>query len=252
MWRSISGIGLALALAAAPAEARESRAERSEARGALGRAYLQEGSLEAALQAFQEAVALDGGNWMAWSYMGLVLAEKHKPEDAEKALAKGIRKAEGNAEAYLNYGLFLFGQGRVDEAIAQYELALEDLTYRNPALVLNNLGFALMARGDAAGAVRVLKDAVQRAPNLCAARFNLGLALDRSGDASGAIGMFREVIELCGEQVPGAYLEAGRLLARQGQEAEATEMLLKVGELAPGTPAATEADGLLAGLGIRR
>ena len=238
------GLGSA-ALAGEPG----SRKERSQAQGELGRAYLQEGSLEAAIATLQVAVDLDGKNWKARSLLGLALAEKGKPEEAEKQLVRSVRIAPERAESHLNYGLFLQGRGQLDEAIAQYELALQDVTYRNPVVVLNDLGFALLARGEAQRASEVLTEAVRRAPNLCQPRFNLGLAQERLGQVAEAIVTFKDIITVCGDEVPGAYLQAGRLLASQGQAGEATALLLKVGELAPGTDAAAEADRLLGEMG---
>jgi Tfp pilus assembly protein PilF len=241
-------LAVALGTPALASEPR-SRKERSEAQGELGRAYLQEGSLETAIATLQRAVELDSRNWRARSLLGLALAEKGKPEEAEKQLRKAVRIAPDRAEGHVNLGLFLQGRGQLDEAIAEYELAMEDVTYRNPAVVLNDLGYALLARGDAERAAEILGEAVRRAPNLCQPRYNLGLAQERLGRASAAIDTFRDIITVCGDDVPGAYLQAGRLLAAQGDDGEATAMLLRVGELAPGTDAAAEATRLLGELG---
>lgn len=225
-----------------------SKKDRSLSRGELGRAYLTEGSLESAIGALQEAVELDRSNWSAWTFLGLALAEKGKPEDAEKAFGKAIKLADERAEPHLNYGLFLFGQGRVDEAITQYEAALEDLTYRKPAYVLNNMGFALMTKGDYTRAVSVLRQAVQRAPNLCPARFNLGLAVEGTGDSAAALKVYEDVVEVCGEQVPGAYLQVGRLMVELGREDEAATWLYRVVDLVPDSDAAIAARELLASM----
>jgi Flp pilus assembly protein TadD len=50
------------------------------------------------------------------------------------------------------------------------------------AKYLNNLGYALLLRGDSRGAVGVLTDAVRAAPAGARARNNLGLAYARLGD----------------------------------------------------------------------
>ena len=239
---------LLLALSAPPADAKSSRKDRSATRAELGRAYLREGSLEAAIGALNEAVELDRSNWIAWTFLGMALAEKGKVKDAEKAFETALRVEDERAEPHHNYGLFLFGQGRLDEAILQYELALEDLAYRKPAFVLNNLGFALMTRGDHVRAVSTLRQAVQRAPNLCPARFNLGLAYHAGGQAVQALSAFEDVIEVCGEEVPGAYLQAGLLLIQLERPDDATTYLYRVVDLAPGSDAADQAEQLLADL----
>ncbi len=225
--------------------ARGSRKDRSVARAELGRAYLAEGSLESAIGTLKEAIDLDHSNWVAWNFLGLALAEKGKPEDAIKALETSIRHADGRAEPHLNYGLILFSQGQVEPAIAQYELALDDLTYRKPAYVLNNLGYALISKGDNDRAVTVLREAVNRAPNLCPARFNLGIALQESGKARDAIKEFSDVISTCGEEVPGAYLQIARLEIEQGRTDQAASYLEQVLAMAPDTEVSDAARALL-------
>jgi len=228
--------------------AKGTKKERSLAQGELGRAYLTEGSLESAIGTLREAVDLDRSNWAAWSFLGLALAEKGKPEAAEEAFGKAIRHADDRAEPCLNYGLFLFSQGRVDESIVQYEAALEDLTYRKPAFVLNNLGFALISQGDHLRAISVLKEAVRRAPGLCAARFNLGLALQLAGEGKAATREFEEVIASCEEQVPGAYLQVARIAIEAGRPDEAMPHLQQVIVIAPDTEVADAAQELLASM----
>ena len=244
-------IPLVLALAMAlpfVVGAKGSKKDRSRAQGELGRAYLSEGSLESAIGTLREAVDLDRGNWAAWSFLGLALAEKGKPEDAEDAFGKAIRHADDRAEPHLNYGLFLFGQGRVDEAIVEYEAALEDLTYRKPAFVLNNLGFALMSQGNHQRAVTSLQEAVRRAPNLCAARFNLGLALQLAGEGDDATKEFEDVITSCEDQAPGAYLQVARIAIEAGRPDEAMSHLQQVITIAPDSDVADAAHELLASM----
>ncbi len=227
---------------------RGTRKERSLARGELGRAYLAEGSVESAIGALNEAVELDRNNWMAWTFLGLALAEKGKAEDAEKAFKKAIRIEDERAEPHFNYGLFLFSQSRTDEAIEQYEAALEDLTYRKPAFILNNMGFALMSKGEHERAVTVLSEAVRRAPSLCPAGFNLGLALQQAGRTDDAVDAFEDVITTCGDEAPGAYLQAARLEIELGRPELAQTHLYQVLSIAPDTELAEAAQELLASL----
>ncbi len=228
--------------------ARGSKKDRSLAQGELGRAYLSEGSLESAIGTLREAVDLDRSNWAAWSFLGLALAEKGKAEEAEEAFGKAIRFADDRAEPHLNYGLFLFAQGRTDEAIVEYESALEDLTYRKPAFVLNNLGFALMSQGEHQRAITVLQEAVRRAPNLCAARFNLGLALQQADEGKRATREFEDVIASCEEQAPGAYLQVARIAIQDGRPGVAMSHLHQVLDIAPDTDVADAAQELLASM----
>ncbi len=231
----------------ATAQTVASKADRSIAQAELGRTYLQEGSLESAILVLNKAVELDRRNWSAWTFLGLALAEKGRPEQAERAFKKAIHLADERAEPHLNYGLFLFSQDRVDEAIEQYQAAIDDLTYRRPSFVLNNLGFALYSQGEHDRAITTLSEAVRRAPNLCPARFNLGLAQAAKGDSLAAIDSFESLNELCGEQ-PGTQLQLGILLLEQGRTDEAEAILRRVLVLAPGTQLSEQAESLLASL----
>jgi type IV pilus assembly protein PilF len=208
-----------------------SRSERSLARGELGRAYLAEGSLESAIGTLREAVELDRNNWAAWTFLGLALGEKGQADEAEKAFNKAIRIAGDRAEPHMHYGLFLFSQERTAEAISEYEAALQDLTYRKPALILNNMGFALMHQGDHDRAISVLKEALTRVPTLCIAHFNLGLALQAGGRDHEAIEQFEETIESCAEETPGAYLQLARLQVEQGHPELALDYLYRLDSL---------------------
>jgi type IV pilus assembly protein PilF len=239
---------LVLALTAGLVGAKASKKDRSQARAELGRAYLSEGSLESAVRTLREATELDRTNWVAWNFLGLALAEKGKAEEAEDAFRRAVRFAPERAESHLNYGLFLFSQDRVDEAIAQYELALEDLAYRKPSFVLNNLGFALMSKGEWGRAQQVLQEAVIRAPNLCQARFNLGLAQQGGGEVKKAISTFEDVLEVCGDEATGAYLQLGILHLGQGDLDMATSYLYQAVDQAPESAIADEAQKLLSSL----
>ncbi len=240
---------LALGLLAACVTTRE--AERARAQIDLGGAYLREGSTEAAIATLQEATHLDPRNWAAWSHLGMALWAKGRPVQAEEALRRAIRLGGERAEPHLNLGVMLFGQGRVDEAIAEYEAALADLTYRKPALVLNDLGFALYARGDHERAVEVLEEAVRRAPNLCQARFNLGLAQRALERSDAALATFEQVVALCPNEAVGAWFQAGTLLLERQDHARAAMFLKEVVKRAPGTEAAQAAAARLEEAGLR-
>ncbi|MBN1336142.1 MAG: tetratricopeptide repeat protein [Deltaproteobacteria bacterium] len=240
---------LAFPLLVACVTARE--AERARAQVDLGAAYLKEGSTESAIASLTEATRLDPRSWAAWSHLGMAMWAKGRPEQAEEALRKAVRLAGGRAEPHLNLGVVLFGQGRVDESIAQYEAALQDLTYRKPALVLNDLGFALYARGEYERAEAVLAEAVERAPNFCPARFNLGLVQRARQDAAAALATFDRVLAICPDEAVGAYFQAGTLLLDGGETARGATYLEQVLERAPDTEAARAAAVRLQEAGLR-
>ena len=80
---------------------------------------------------------------------------------------------------YNNLGNALFQKGQVDEAMAQYQKALE--INPNYAEAHNNLGDALFQKGQVDEAMAQYQKALEINPNYARAHYNLGLALFKRG-----------------------------------------------------------------------
>jgi tetratricopeptide (TPR) repeat protein len=158
----------------------------------------------------------------------------------------------------------LIRQGRHEEAVALLEQTLRDYPDAEWARVM--LGRAHLGRNEVPAAERVLRKAVESAPELAEASFYLGVALylqkDRraaaacfrkatelkpgfalahynlghclseQGDEAGAIEAFRMAIACKPDHAP-AYVHLGELLAKKGQTAEALVQLRHAVELLP-------------------
>ena len=222
----------------------QARQKKAATHTQLGVAYLRERNVPSAIGELQAAVKADPRNWAAQNKLGLAYLAAGATDKSVRCLEKAVQLNPTNAEVQNNYGLVLMRAGRVEEAVTAFEVAIEDLTYRRPSLPLSNLGHALYLLNRNEEAVRVLDQAVARAPNLCEARFNRGLAWEALGKAERALEDMEAVIALCGEQATGAYLEAGQLLLARGDRNGACTYLLTAVEGAPGTPLAEAAQAL--------
>jgi len=189
---------------------------RSETRTKLGTAYIAEGNPVDAISALEEAVQLNPRNAAAWEKLGIAYYAKGARDKAEKAFTKAIKLEPEKAEIHNNYGLMLLNENRVDDAIEHFNIALADITYRNTALVLNNLGQAYYQKAEYQSAVTILTQCIDRAPNLCQARFNRGLSYRAMDKTTLALSDFEEVIELCGDVATGAYYQAAEIFIAQG------------------------------------
>ena len=84
----------------------------------------------------------------------------------------------------------------------------------------NNLGAALLAEGDRAGAIAQCRKAVEINPNYAEARINLGNALFAQGDLEEAVAQFRKVVDLKSGAAE-ARINLGNALLAKGDVEEA-------------------------------
>jgi superkiller protein 3 len=90
-----------------------------------------------------------------------------------------------DALAHYNLGNAYSAQGKLDEAVREYQEALR--INPNLAEAHNNLGLAYSDQGKLDEAVRECQEALKINPNLAAAHLNLGLAYSRQGKLNEAI-----------------------------------------------------------------
>jgi tetratricopeptide (TPR) repeat protein len=98
------------------------------------------------------------------------------------------------AEAHVNLGNILLQKGRMDEAIAHYQHALQIDPDCAPAHV--NLGGILLQRGKVDEAIVHFKKALQIKPGFAEAHHSLGNALGQKGRVAEAITQFQQALQL--------------------------------------------------------
>tara|TARA_Y100000815_G_scaffold128884_1_gene116329 strand:- start:112 stop:648 length:537 start_codon:yes stop_codon:yes gene_type:complete len=87
----------------------------------IGVLYLQQGNADAAVDAFGDAVDLDGGEARYWSNLGLALAMVGRDDEAFSA----YRRALSLAETHWNIGVARAARGDGEAAHASFETAME-------------------------------------------------------------------------------------------------------------------------------
>ena len=211
----------------------------------LGTAYYREGQVELAIQTLESATKLDPRNWRAQSNLAIAYVARGQSEKAERAFRHALRIAPKEGEVLNNYGTFLIAQGRSAEAVEVLHLALEDLSYRNPALVLSNLSAALLAEGKNEEAIRAAEEAVRRVPTLCDGYYQIGRVHEAQSNVSGALDAYARLLKACPEESVSARLKAGCLQVRSGDSDLGSSLLLEIASEAEGTPIADEARSCL-------
>jgi tetratricopeptide (TPR) repeat protein len=118
-----------------------------------------------------------------------------------------------SAAGYHNVGNALFKQGKVDQAIENYQEALKILpTYASAHYSLGN-SFAQLGRFDSA--ILHYREAIRLNPDFAEAYNNVGNVLGLRGDLEGAIQQFRKALELSPNSGE-IHLNLGNALARKG------------------------------------
>lgn len=213
----------------------QKRQSKAQARVRLGAAYLKEGTTELAIATLTDAAELDPRNVDAWDHLGLAYMKRGALEEAENSFKKALSLQPESAQVNLNYSFLLINTERSAEAIMALEVALKDLTYRQPAKILNNLGYACLLDGQTVRAILHLREAVIRSPNDCQAWFNLGIAQEANNLAKDAIESFDRVIMICPDDAQGSYFRAGELLREMGREDEGVHYMQQSCTMAPGS-----------------
>lgn len=239
---------LALALSGCISEKHQTQAA---SRVTLGHAYLTEGEPELAISTLREATKMDRRNVEAWHQLALAYMARGAYVEAEDAFKHALKLNDTDASVNLNYAYMLQKLGRNPEAIERLETARQDLTYRKPAMILNNLGFAYLEEGRVPEAIAALEEAVSRQSNFCAAWYNLGLAYGEAEQLALGVEAMDRVHMMCPGDFPEATLKLGEMLIAMGRRDEGAMYLDKVVKTWPGTPLSQQAVALLSAEGLQ-
>jgi len=218
----------------------------------------------------EKAVALDGEFFNSRYNLGMVLVFLHEWKEAkehlEKAIAlgatepqvhfelakalRGLGDSDGALEQMKQYqqlkkaeeaeleantaagqGDAELADGKIQEAIAHYREAVDDLP--GNAGYKFKLSIALHKAGDTEGERAQLEEAVKLDPDLAGAQNQLGFLLSRNGNVTGAIEHFRMAVH----SAPGwaeAWVNLAAELAENAQFADAREAVANALRIEPG------------------
>ncbi|MBK6589221.1 MAG: tetratricopeptide repeat protein [Acidobacteria bacterium] len=150
-------------------------------------------------------------------------AQKNAAE-TEKELAAAIELDPNYFPAYSAYASFLVGQGRADEAVAQYRMILEK---RPAAPMFTLLGIIEDSRGNSAEAEKAYRRALEMAPDASIAANNLAwLIADKQGNLDEALQLATLAVSK-GQSTPGFYDTLGWVYLQKGLASPAVEQFRK-------------------------
>lgn len=127
----------------------------------------------------------------AW---GLIAMHANDYVEAESALRKAIASDPKNAEYITNLGTCLLKQDRIEDAIAQYEAAIQiDIDNKEARIGLAN---ALHEKNDPEASIAYFEDAVRRAPEAPGPLSHLGKALIDAKKYKEAVGVLLKSLQM--------------------------------------------------------
>lgn len=186
------------------------------------------GDLQEAIRLFHEALGVDRQPFL---YLGLgdVLQRAGRLDEAVAAFESALELDPDSALAYYDLGVTYGNQGRYDEAVAAYEKALalepEGLT---AAKALNNLGAIAQGQGDLATAGTFFEQAVAAAPDHLESRYNLAVMRLGEGRVEHAVALLEEAAALSpNHEVVTLRLAQAYVAAGRGEDAYRRFLLVR-------------------------
>ncbi len=155
-------------------------------------------------------LAYTSGNFIAHNNLGNVLLQQGKVDEAMAHYQTALQFNPDYAEAHYNLGNVLCQKDRVNEAIIHYQTALQI----NPDYeeAHNNLGNALLKKGRVDEAITQYQQALQIKSGNAKAHYNLGNALLQKGRVNAAIAQYQQALQIKPD-APGVLNNLAWLLA---------------------------------------
>jgi tetratricopeptide (TPR) repeat protein len=184
---------------------------------------------------WRATIAKNPISWLAHNNLGYVLRQNGQVDEAIIQYQKALEIDPEYAKAHYNLGNALFQKGRVDEAMEHYQKALK--IQPQYAEAHNNLGNVLRQKGRVDEAIIQYQKALKIEPDFAMAHHNLGMVLDQKGLVDEAITQYQKALAIQPADAD-AHINLGIALFKKGRVDEAIARFQKALEISPGNPKA--------------
>ena len=196
---------------------------RARLRLELASGYFEQGKTTVALDEVKQALVNDPSYPEAYNLRGLIYLRLNENRVAEENFKRALSLSPRDPDAAHNYGYLLCQEGRINEAIALFGIALSNPTYGARAKTLMAQGLCQMRGGDSASAERTLLRAYELDAANPITGYNLASLLYGRGDYSRAQFYVRRMN--ASELANAETLWLGIKIERQLGNTEAAEQL---------------------------
>lgn len=203
----------------------------AKAQKMLGIGYARLGDVKQAIGAFEEAVRLapDEPEHL-YGLANVYELEGRDPAVIERLYQRALAIQPAQAQTRINYGRFLETQGRLDEAIVQYQQAIEEQPWLDVGYY--NLGTAYLQKQMFDEAEAALLEALRLQPDDPLTLDNLGLLYINQGQKEQALAYFEQAVEVA-PQDPAALGNLGTFYVNEGAYQQAVDLLTRAVEINP-------------------
>lgn len=176
---------------------------------------------QSAFKETEDALKLNPELADAWHVRGILLHQAFgRLDEALTAYMKALELKPDFSEARLNLGNLYLDMKRYDDAIAQYEKALNNVMFREPDKAHGNMGWAYYKKGDVPQALDHLKASVTMNPKYCLGHLKLGQLYEEQQNTDESCKYFGRYREHCPDRAD-AWQYDGLCHAKKGELVEA-------------------------------
>ncbi|HXE48048.1 MAG TPA: type IV pilus biogenesis/stability protein PilW [Ramlibacter sp.] len=156
--------------------------KRARIRMELAIGYFEQGQTSVALDELKQVIAADPGFPDAYNLRGLIYMRLNDNQQAEESFRRAAALNPRDANVQHNYGWLLCQQGRYDESMRAFEVAMANPLYAGRAKTLMAQGLCQARAGRAADAERSLARSYELDAGNPVTGYNLANLLFRRGD----------------------------------------------------------------------
>jgi len=169
-----------------------------------------------ALEVFLLAVQVDGSSERAYSGIGRICSEMDSVAEARAFLERGLALHPRSADIHFNLGLVFQSLGQPNEAVRQFQRAMELRGSRTLPLGWIQLGTAQQASGEAKDAESSFLKGLSLDPSLAQGHFELGKLYFQQAAYDRAEQSLQKAIQF-DSRLLGAYYQYGLVCMRNGK-----------------------------------
>jgi tetratricopeptide (TPR) repeat protein len=202
----------------------------AEAHNNLGNTLKELGQLDDAIKSFEKTLTIKPDFAEGYSNLGVTLHELGQLDAAVKCYEQALAIKLDYAEAHYNLGNTLKELGQLDAAVKRYEQALA--IKPDYAGAHCNLGITLQNLHQLATAVKRYKQALTIKPNYAEAHYNLGNTLKELGELEAAVKSYEKALAIKPDYAE-AHSNLGVTLRELGQLEKAVKSYEKALNIKP-------------------